>query len=455
MSSTPFGGRRLHFVGVGGAGMSGLALVARELGADVTGSDQAESSYLERVRLAGIEPEIGHSAEAVPAGAEIVVSTAIPKTNVELAAARERGARVLHRSDLLAEVAALRRTIAVTGTHGKTTTAAMIAHALLTAGRDPAYLIGGKLRSTGANAAWGEGGWIVVEADESDRSFLKLRPEVAVVTNAELDHHSTYRSQDEIEGAMAEFAELAPTRVLWEGLRLSHAGAPPARTVTFGLGAGDLMAEDVELLPLRSRFRVEGMEVELPVPGLHNVLNALAALAACREADLEPAEAAPALASFSGAGRRFEPRGRTACGAEVYDDYAHHPTEIRATLEAARTLGAQRIVACFQPHLYSRTRHLARELGEALTLADLVVVLDIYPSRERGEDYPGVSGWLVAAAVGDAAPGVPVYWMPSMAEAESLLRAELRGGDVLLTLGAGDVDRIADALAGEPERAAA
>jgi len=455
MSATPFAGRRLHFIGVGGAGMSGLALVARRLGAAVTGSDRAESSYLARLRAAGIEPAIGHSPHAVPAGAEVVVSTAIPQDNPELVAARQGGQRILHRSDLLAEVTGLRRAIAVTGTHGKTTTAAMIAQALLEAGHAPAYLIGGELRSTGANAGWGEGDWIVVEADESDRSFLKLRPEVAVVTNAELDHHATYRSHADIEQAMADFAAAAPTRVLWERLRLPFAAAPAGRTLTFGIGAGDVAAEDVGLFPLGARFRVGRASVELGVPGHHNVLNALAALAACREAGLEPTEAAHALARFSGAGRRFESRGRTASGARVYDDYAHHPTEVRATLEAARTLGARRVVACFQPHLYSRTRHLARELGEALASADLILVLDVYPARERSEDYPGVSGWLVAAAAADAARGTPVYWTPTMIEAVALLRQELRPGDALLTLGAGDVDRIADALATEAELAAA
>ncbi len=320
----------------------------------------------------------------------------------------------------------------------------MATHALVEAARDPAYLIGGKLRSSGVNAAWGEGGWIVVEADESDRSFLKLTPDVAVVTNAELDHHATYRSTAELERAMAAFAARAPVRIGWEQLALEL--PPGGRTVTFGLGAGDLAAEDVELLPLGARFRVEGVGVELSVPGRHNVLNALAALAACREVGLEIAEAAAALASFRGAGRRFEPRGRTVAGGEVYDDYAHHPTEVQATLDAARTLGARRLVACFQPHLYSRTRELAREFGQALSLADLVVVLDVYPARERAEDYPGISGLTVARAAADAACGRPVWWLPDTEDAERMLREHLREGDVLLTLGAGDVDGLAERL---------
>ena len=453
MDPTAFAGRRLHFIAIGGAGMSALALVAHALGAEVTGSDRSESSYLPKLRRAGIEPIVGHRAGGAPPGAEVVRATAVPDDNPELAAARSAGARILHRADLLAEIVALGRSIAVSGTHGKTTTSAMIAHALLETGREPTYLIGGKLRSSAANAAWGGGGWVVVEADESDRSHLKLAPEVAVVTNAELDHHATYRSNTELEDAMSQFAACAPTRIVWEPLRLEL--PEDGRTVRFGLGAGDLTAEDLELLALGSRFRVEGVEVELPVPGTHNVLNALAALAACREAGLELGEAAGALATFAGTGRRFEPRGRTAAGAEVYDDYAHHPTEVRATLEAARSLGARRVVACFQPHLFSRTRHLAREFGAALALADVVVVLEIYPSRERAEEYPGVSGRLVAAAAADAAGGRPVYWAPRMEDAEALLRRELRAGDALLTLGAGNVDHLADTLVGERQPAGA
>ncbi|HEX8074938.1 MAG TPA: UDP-N-acetylmuramate--L-alanine ligase [Thermoleophilaceae bacterium] len=440
MSATPWGGRRLHFIGIGGAGMSGLALVAGQLGAEVTGSDRAESPYLEPLRAAGLEPAIGHDAANLTAGAEVVVSTAIAEDNPELAAAREGGAQVLHRGDLLAEISRLKPCVAIAGTHGKTTTACMTAHALLGTGREPSYLIGGELRTTGRNAAWGGGGWLVVEADESDRSFLKLAPDVAVVTSVELDHHSTYRSPIEIEGAFEEFAGAAGSTVAWAGARLRGASA------TYGIEEGDVAAVDVELGAGGSRFTALGVDVRLEVPGRHNVLNALAALMACRAAGVDPAEAAAALAGFPGAKRRFERRGALPSGAVVYDDYAHHPTEVRATLEAARTLGARRVIACFQPHLYSRTRLLAREFGRALALADAACVLDVYPARERAEDHPGVSGWLVAAATADASRGRPVYWTRDMDDAERLLAAELRAGDVLLTLGAGDVDRLAERL---------
>jgi UDP-N-acetylmuramate--alanine ligase len=419
--------------------MSGLALVAHALGASVTGSDRAWSPYCEPLVAAGVSPVVGHDAANVPDGAEVVVSTAIAPDNPELAAAGV----VLHRADLLAELTRLKPCIAVGGTHGKTTTASMAAHVLLETGRSPAYLIGGELRTTGLNAAWGEGEWIVVEADESDRSFLKLAPRVAVVTNTELDHHATYGSQADIEAAYAEFAGLAEVVIAPPDAGLGGIG--------FGIGEGEVAARDVKLGPDGSRFVVDGVSLALRVPGLHNVQNALAALAACREAGVGLEEAAPALATFPGAGRRFEWRGRTASGAVVYDDYAHHPTEVRATLEAARTLGAARVVACFQPHLFSRTEALAREFGAALGLADVACVLDVYPARELAADFPGVSGWLVARAAADAAGGRPVFWTPSLEDAERALTAELREGDLLLTLGAGDVDRLAARLVAEAE----
>jgi UDP-N-acetylmuramate--alanine ligase len=442
MDGAPFSNRRLHFVGIGGAGMSGLALVSRALGAEVTGSDSSDSSYCELLREQGIDPVIGHDAANFPDGAELVVSTAIPEDNVELRAARKAGALVLHRGDLLGEVSQLKRSIAITGTHGKTTTASMAAHVLLETGRHPSFLIGGELRAAGTNAAWGEGEWLVLEADESDRSFLRLEREVAVVLNVELDHHATYRTLGELRRAYEAFAAPARLRVVGPGVELAGDG----QSVSFGLGEGDVAGEQLELRPFGSSFTVEGVRVELSVPGRHNALNALAVLATLRAAGVELAEAAAALQSFSGAGRRFEEHGRTPAGARVLDDYAHHPTEVRATLEAARTLEPRRLIACFQPHLYSRTQKLARDFGRALAAADLVVVLDVYPARESATDFPGVSGLLVAEAAADAAGGRPVWWLPDMEEVERMLRAELREGDLLVTLGAGDIDRLARQL---------
>jgi UDP-N-acetylmuramate--alanine ligase len=299
---------------------------------------------------------------------------------------------------------------------------------------DPGYLVGGEVRSTGANAGWGTGEWLVVEADESDRSLLKLHPRVAVLTNAELDHHTTYSSQRAVDETFAEFLAMADQAVVGDdpGLQ-SLAGDTPAVVAR---------PEAVELMAGGSRFEVDGVAVALPVPGVHNARNAAAALLACRLAGADLAAAAAALADFDGAGRRFERLGATSAGAAVVDDYAHHPTEVRATIAAARTLAPRRVVAAFQPHLFSRTRHQAREFGAALALADVVVVLDVYPARERAEDFPGVTGRLVAAAAADAAGGRRVAWLPRFEDAEGFLRAELGEGDLLLTLGAGDVDAL-------------
>ncbi len=442
----PWAGRRLHIVGIGGAGMSGLALVAHELGAQVTGSDQADSSYLARVRAAGIEAAVGHAAGAVPPGddVELVHSTAVTDANPERVAARERGLAELHRSELLAQISSLRPTIAVAGTHGKTTTTSMTVHVLRACGMDPSWLVGGELRTPsgkGSNAGWGAGEWLVVEADESDRSMLRVRRDIAVLTNVEVDHHATYGSLAEVEQAFREFLAPAGRIVVWDRPRLRALCPPAAEIAPFAV-------DDVRLHPGGSRFRWRDEEVALEVPGHHNALNAVAALEACRLAGADPPRAAAALADFRGAGRRFERLGATAAGAEVYDDYAHHPTEVRATLEAARTLGPRRLVAAFQPHLYSRTAALAGEFGQALALADLVVVLEIYRARERPEDHPGVTGLLIAEATADCAAGRTVAWLPGFEDAERYLRDVLREGDLCLVIGAGDVDALGCRLVG-------
>jgi UDP-N-acetylmuramate--alanine ligase len=433
--SEDWSGRRLHFVGIGGAGMSGLALLARALGASVTGSDRAESSYTARLREHGIEPRIGHSADNVPAGAEIVYSTAVPQDNAERLAATSGE---LHRADLLAEIAGLRSCLAVTGTHGKTTTAAMVVHALQGSGLDPSYLLGGELHSTGSNAGWGTGEWIVVEADESDRSLLKLWPRIAVLTNAELDHHATYSSRLELEDTFRTFmARAGEGAVVWDRPEL-RALCPPE--------ASPYDAADLELGQGGSRFRWHGLEVELTVPGAHNAINAAGALTAARLAGADPARSAAALREFQGARRRLERLGQTQAGVPVYDDYAHHPTEVAAAIAGARTLGGKRLVAVFQPHLFSRTRALAGAFGAALAGADLAVVLDVYPARERAEDFPGVDGRLIAAAAADASAGRTVAWLPGFDAARNFLRDTLRPGDLCLVMGAGDIDRLARSL---------
>jgi UDP-N-acetylmuramate--alanine ligase len=426
--------RQLHFVGIGGAGMSGLAVIARTLGARVTGSDRADSAYTARLREHGIEPRIGHAAENVPAGAEVVYSTAVPTDNPERAAADHQ----LHRADLLAELADLKRCLAITGTHGKTTTAAMTAHALRGAALDPAFVIGAELPGTGLGAGWGSGEWIVIEADESDRSLLKLDPEIAVLTNAELDHHATYTSRLDLEATFTTFmARAGDHAVVWDRPAL-RALCPP--------GAVPYDARELVLAPEGARFRWRELEVVLAVPGAHNAVNAAGALTAAALAGADPARAAVALSDFRGARRRMERAGLTASGAAVYDDYAHHPTEVAAAIAAARTLAPRRLIATFQPHLFSRTRALAGAFGSALAGADEIVVVPVYPARERAEDFPGVDGHLVAVAAAEAGDGRPVAWMPDFASAEAYLRSRLRDGDLALMMGAGNIDGLARSL---------
>ena len=465
-AARPLEGRRLHLIAIGGAGMSGLGLVARELGAEVSGSDRAESSYTERLRAAGIEPSIGHNAANVPEGAEVVISTAISEDNPELAIARERGQSVMHRGELLAELCEQRRLIAIAGTHGKTTTTAMAIHALRASGADPAFFLGGELPGAGpdggaANAGWGEGEWVVAEADESDGSFLKLAPEVAVITNLELDHHSRWSSLGELTEAFASFSAGAAGRAIGADVELP--GASGRTQIRFALepAAGEPPIADAELIASQiepvagggTRFHARGAgvdaEVELAVPGRHNVANALAALGGLALAGADVDACAAALASFVGVARRMELKGE-ASGARVYDDYAHHPTEVRAALAAARELDPARLIAVFQPHLYSRTKALATEFGIALAEADEIAVLDVYPAREQPVGpLEGVTGRLVAEAAASHAGGRPVWWLPDAEQAASALGPELREGDVLLTIGAGDIFRLAETLVGD------
>jgi UDP-N-acetylmuramate--alanine ligase len=433
MSRESWAERKLHFIAIGGAGMSGLALVAHRLGATVSGSDRSESSYLDRLRAAGLDPVVGHDADLVPSDAEIVVSTAIGPDNPELARARERGQREVHRGALLAELCAEGRLIAVAGTHGKTTTTGMIVHALRELGVDPTFFIGGELPGAGddgapANAGLGTGEWIVAEADESDGSFLELHPEVAVVTNVELDHHARWSSRAELFRAFTEFAASAAGVARGDDSALAAVVPPGAESVVF---------TETEPGPAA---------LPLSVPGRHNVLNARAALAAIGLAGLDSDGAAAALESFSGMLRRQELKGERS-GAAVYDDYAHHPTEVRATLAALRELQPERLIAVFQPHLYSRTKALASDFGAALAAADEVGVLDVYAAREEPVGpLEGVSGLAVARAVADHGDGKRVMWLGNRETAERVLAPRLREGDLLVTIGAGDIFKLADDL---------
>jgi UDP-N-acetylmuramate--alanine ligase len=436
--------RRFHFIGIGGAGMSGLALVCARLGATVTGSDRSDSSYMERLREAGLTPVVGHDAANLPEeGVEVVVSTAIGEDNPELAVARERGVEPIHRGALLAELCAEKRLIAIAGTHGKTTTTAMAVWALRAIGADPAFFVGGEVPGLGpdggtANAGWGEGEWVVAEADESDASFLRLRPEIAVVTNVEMDHHSRWGSLAELHEAFRGFA--GPARGL----------VVPADEEMSWLGE---RSEEV-------RFDATAPgppDLRLVVPGQHNLRNARAALGAIGLAGLDTEAAAEALGAFTGVHRRLQLKGARG-PVHIYDDYAHHPTEVRAALSALRELDPSRLIAVFQPHLYSRTKALGVEFGAALALADEVVVLDVYPAREEpvGE-LAGVSGLEVAQAAAERIGGKPVWWLPELETAQRALSDRLdhnrelyREGAILVTIGAGSVFKLGEDLVTEP-----
>ena len=392
----PLDGRRIWFVGIGGAGLSAYALLARAWGAEVAGWDRNETPYLAHVREAGIVVTITPEPTEAPAGWEAVVSTAYAPT-----------AAGMSRAKFLAELTSLRRSIVVSGAHGKTTTAGMIAFCLDRLDNDPSFAIGGEIPQLGGHARAGDG-WFVVEGDESDRTVAALPAEIGVITNVDLDHHATFASRAEVEALYAEWV----------------ARFPDMRVVR-----GD---------------ELEPAELALAVPGDHNRRNAACALAALDAAGFEREAAAQVLAEFRGAGRRLEARGE-AGGVRVLDDYGHHPAELAATVAAARELaGDGRVIVLFQPHLYSRTLHLAHELASALALADAACVADVYPAREAPLDE--VSGKLVVDRLSELRPGMNVGWAPQLADGAGVVAEWARPGDLVLTVGAGNVDQAVPAI---------
>ena len=451
---------RPHFIGIGGAGMSGIAKILAQRGAKVAGSDAKESATAEALRALGVTVHIGHAAEHLADDAScVVVSSAIRKDNPELARAAELGIPVVHRSDALAALMDGLRPIAVAGTHGKTTTTSMLAVSLSELGLKPSYAIGGDLDAPGSNALHGEGDIFVAEADESDRSFHKYAPEVAIVLNVELDHHANYASMDEIYESFETFAgRIVPGGTLvissdHEGAReLTRRLAGAARTVTYG-EAEDADVRVLSVVPqgLKSEVTVllDGQELTftVSVPGRHYAHNAVAALAAGVALGVPAAELAPALAAYTGVKRRLQLKGEAA-GVQVIDSYAHHPTEMTADLEAMRAAaGEARILVVFQPHLFSRTQELGKEMGQSLALADASVVLDIYPARE--DPIPGVTSELIIQAA--RAAGADVTPVHDKAEVPEAVAGMAKAGDLVLTMGAGDVTdlgpRILDRLA--------
>jgi UDP-N-acetylmuramate--alanine ligase len=448
---------RVHFVGIGGAGMSGIAriMVSREI--VVSGSDSTPSPLLDELAGLGVAVYIGHRAEnlgSLGAGDTLVVSSAIRADNPELAEATRRGLRILHRAAALASVMAGRRVIAVAGTHGKTTTTSMITTVLRDCGADPGYVIGGVLRETGLGAEDGAGLDFVAEADESDGSFLLLSPDAAVITNVEADHLDNYQDLAAIKDAFTEFGRGVSHLVVScgddPGAEAVAATLDPAKVRRYGESpSADYQLSDIKPDGMGVSFNVTAVhspfgevfaQLTLRVPGRHNALDATAAFAMAVELGFAPPRVTAALAGYGGARRRLELKGE-ARGVRVLDSYAHHPTELAADLSAARDIaGAGRVIAVFQPHLYSRTRLFAAGFGASLGLADEVIVLDVYAAREEPE--PGVTGELVARAV----PSGRARYVPDTGQVVALV-AELAGpGDVVLTMGAGDVTKLGPRL---------
>ncbi|WP_030405779.1 UDP-N-acetylmuramate--L-alanine ligase [Streptomyces albus] len=452
--SLPSAMERPHFVGIGGAGMSGIAKILAVRGARVAGSDARESATADALRGFGVTVHIGHATgHLAPDATAVVVSSAIREDNPELAEARRRGLPVLHRADALAALMEGLRPLAVAGTHGKTTTTSMLAVSLADLGLDPSYAIGGDLEGPGSNAHQGTGEIFVAEADESDRSFHKYRPEVAIVLNVELDHHANYASIEEIYESFEIFAG----RVAEGGTLVISADHDGARELTRRLRAagrdlrirtyGQAADADVRVVRITPKglasevvVVLDGEELtfDVSVPGNHYALNAVAALTAGAALGVPAADLGRALASYTGVKRRLQLKGLTR-GVQVIDSYAHHPTEMTADLEAIRGgAGEGRVLVVFQPHLFSRTQELGKEMGEALALADGSVVLPIYPARE--DPIPGVTSALITDAA--QAAGAAVRAMGTPDEAVDAVVGMAEPGDLVLTMGAGDVTEL-------------
>jgi len=436
-----------HFIGAGGAGMSGIALVLNARGIRVTGSDLKESRYSRALVRAGVPVSIGHKAENLGDPQVVVVSSAIPERNPELEAARARGVEVWPRAKMLAHLAGDRRTVAVAGTHGKTSTSSMIATMLSVMGLEPTFLIGGEVDGFDTNAANGTGEHYVVEADESDGSFVYLEPFVSVITNIEEDHLDHYESLDAIERTFAEFMERTEEGgalvVCGDDARLVElARASGRRVATYGFDSGcDVRCEVDRREGMGYRFTAHlpngsSVEASTVVPGLHMVCNATAALAVAVVLGVDMASAAVALGSFTGVRRRFDLVGEVG-GVTVVDDYAHHPTELKATIGAARDLGFERVWALFQPHRYTRTQAFAHDFGGAFSAADRVVLMDVYSAGEA--PIPGIGGRTVLESTLRQHPRTQAAYLPHRADIVPYLVDRVRSGDLVMTMGAGDV----------------
>jgi UDP-N-acetylmuramate--alanine ligase len=444
---------RIHVVGVGGVGMSAIASVLAGMGQNVSGSDLKASAELERLLSVGVDAQVGHDPGHLDGVDVVTISTAIPENNVEVREARRRGIPVLRRAQVLAAISATRKSVAVAGTHGKTTTASMLALVMVEAGMRPSFIIGGDINEVGSGAAWGMGQWLVVEADESDGTFLALQPEVALVTNVEPDHLDYYGSLAAMEDAFGRFLSSGECAVVCADDPKAAALGRAVEAVTYGTSEGaDYRIVDVSTSRSSCHFSVVHGdaalgEFQLVVPGVHNVRNACGALVGGLLAGATVDAARRALGRYGGVARRFEFRGERQ-GITFVDDYAHLPSEAKAALAAARDGGWDRVVAVFQPHRYSRTASLWQDFADAFVGADLLVVTDVYGAGEAPR--PGVSGRLVFDAVKAAHAGTEGCYLPSHHELVEFLRSTLRAGDLCLTLGAGDLTVLPDELLEDP-----
>lgn len=440
---------RIHFIGIGGIGMSGIAEILLTMGYAVSGSDLRASAGTERLARLGATIYVGHAAENARACDVVVTSSAVAKDNPEVVEARARKTPVIPRAEMLAELMRLKYGIAVAGMHGKTTTTSMIAAVLAGGGMDPTVVVGGRVGALGSNARLGQSRYLVAEADESDRTFLKLSPVLAVVTNLDREHMDTYRDMADVESAFVEFIDKLPfygavTACADDPLLRGILPRVTRRVYTYGESAeADFRLEVLAANEgCHASFQVDAHGLvlgpfDLHVPGRHNLLNATAAVAIGVQVGLPPDRIAEALAGFRGVDRRFQVKGKVD-GVTVVDDYGHHPTEIRATLQAARECGYGRVLVLFQPHRYTRTRDLMEEFAGCFGAADAVEVLDIYAASE--EPIPGVTGEALAAAIGRGGPG-EVRYARSLEEAMDRLTEMARPGDMILTLGAGNISQ--------------
>lgn len=445
--------RKVHLVGMGGAGMSAIAHVLMQAGVEVSGSDVRDSAVLSTLRSLGVRADVGHRAEQAADADVVIFSSAVGMENPELELAISEGIPIMSRGEALGLMVQPFRTIAVSGTHGKTTTSGMVATILAQAGLEPTYLLGADLSGVGPGGLLGKGEVAVVEADEAYGSFLWLKPAIAVVTNVDRDHLDHYGSWESLTDSFRQFlTEASESRVVCADDPYAVAVSEGLESVSYGLNLNSTVSAEVlnqreagSTFELRLNNAHAGV-VQLSIAGRHNILNALGAIAACIQLGMEVPVILNGLSCYMGASRRFEYRGRFD-GAYLVDDYAHHPAEIEATLSAARFGPWKRVIAVFQPHLYSRTEALWREFGAALSMADLVVVTDVYGAREQ--PVPGVTGKLIVDSVCDSSPGKPVAYLPKLNDAALYLQQKIRPDDLVLSLGAGDITTLPDRLSGE------